>query len=707
MSSDLLMKINLPKPRADAATARSDFAMFDSQGNSSTRNDFPREFERQIRENEAVRNVAKDVADQRDRVANERAAADRADQNRRALDQRSDSQRMESQRVENQRAAAGRAEQQQSDAKVAADRAAQDRQRAEQAERVDPRNGKELPENRSQEGASDTATRQDTVAGDAAAASSEDVKTRTGAEKPNQVEANKAKSGDSESASAASDATESNHSEGGEEAAAVDKDGLALDALQATNQENPLATEVTASENSASVDDYLNSALTDPASVNPQGAAGNGDAVLDTSASEGLDAAITDLDASSDEEATSGDNSLDRWLKEQLMEAGGETTSVDASNGVDPQQEGESVANTQLAVETESVTSSTETSEAELASAKQDALTKGESETNPLKNDSASAKQATGLESRSENVDLRAGVQNQQEGQPASDQNLKSDQLKQAEGVTLQTKADAGSNATFSQSGTAAQNAASAPLPFQMKAGAEEMAQAVQAASKDNAELGSEPKPNTSMLPVNKGDLANELAMLKKLKMPGTQLESSVAKKAEGETDSGFKTSSFGRALEQFGAIKPAAAKPLSVPIQSPLNNARFAPELSDRMLMMVSKRVQVAEIRIDPPDLGPVDVKVRYNKEQAHVTFTSHVATVRDAIEQSVPKLREMFEESGLGLGDVDVQDKSQRDQQTEREAAGGGHGSGTHTGEQDETAEDQRVRSVAIARGLVDYYA
>lgn len=716
MSADLLTKINLPKPSADA-TARSDFSLLSNPGNSGARNEFPSEFQRQMRENATVRNTEKNTADHQDRLANAREANERADRNRRVQEQRSNGQRIENQRIENQRVAARRAEQQQadrrqldsraaearaSDAQAAADRAAQDRQRAEQAERSDPRNGNELPENKPAKEVSDSATGNATASGDANRSDIESAGRGDSPGKPGtDGQSTDKDSAEKQSTAASGDVAAGKDGVDAEGNPVATQDTANTESQQTSNLEEVLAQQAAASDDDESVAAYLDSALTDPALAAQQGhqVSGEVEPALKAGAVDSLSADGSALNSEPVEDGGSAENSLDNWLKEQLLETGVETASLDSSadpaNEVDMLAESLPTANADQSELLEPESSVSSQAEPDLVL---ETGSKIDSETVPLEEDGL-PKSASAMDARLAGVESKVGVRDQKEGATTAGQ------FSQESFKSTQAKIPTSQSVASAQTGDAPHQNLTAP--FQMKAGAEEMAQAVQAASKEGAELGTELKPNTSMLPVNKGDLANELAMLKKLKMPGTQIEPSLAKKPEGESDSGFKTSSFGRALEQFGAIKPAAVKPMSVPMQSPLNNARWAPELSDRMLMMVSKRVQVAEIRIDPPDLGPVDVKVRYTKEQAHVTFTSHIATVRDAIEQAVPKLREMFEESGLGLGDVDVQDKSQRDQQAEKDAAATGQGTGNLAGEQDENSDEQEVRSVSTPRGLVDYYA
>jgi flagellar hook-length control protein FliK len=69
------------------------------------------------------------------------------------------------------------------------------------------------------------------------------------------------------------------------------------------------------------------------------------------------------------------------------------------------------------------------------------------------------------------------------------------------------------------------------------------------------------------------------------------------------------------------------------------------------------------AQLHLNPPQLGPVDVKVAIADgpgAQATATFASPFPEVRDAIENALPQLREMLADSGITLGQVTVSAES-----------------------------------------------
>lgn len=89
------------------------------------------------------------------------------------------------------------------------------------------------------------------------------------------------------------------------------------------------------------------------------------------------------------------------------------------------------------------------------------------------------------------------------------------------------------------------------------------------------------------------------------------------------------------------------------------------------RVQWLVDQGVGEARIRLNPPELGAVDVKISLVEDKTFVQLTAATAAARDELAQSLPRLRDLFVASGLELGGASVQ------------GGRGGHaGAGTHAG-------------------------
>jgi flagellar hook-length control protein FliK len=77
---------------------------------------------------------------------------------------------------------------------------------------------------------------------------------------------------------------------------------------------------------------------------------------------------------------------------------------------------------------------------------------------------------------------------------------------------------------------------------------------------------------------------------------------------------------------------------------------------LGEKLVWMTSQKLQVAELRLNPADLGPLKITITLDQNQASAQFVSAHASVREAIESAMPRLREMLADSGITLGQASV---------------------------------------------------
>jgi hypothetical protein len=104
--------------------------------------------------------------------------------------------------------------------------------------------------------------------------------------------------------------------------------------------------------------------------------------------------------------------------------------------------------------------------------------------------------------------------------------------------------------------------------------------------------------------------------------------------------------------LSAGGGSRPSIALPLNTPVGQP----GWDKAVGERIQWMVNQNVQQAEIKLTPPNLGPMEIKISLQNDQTSVTFIATQAPTREALEASIPRLREMFGEINLNLANVDV---------------------------------------------------
>lgn len=79
---------------------------------------------------------------------------------------------------------------------------------------------------------------------------------------------------------------------------------------------------------------------------------------------------------------------------------------------------------------------------------------------------------------------------------------------------------------------------------------------------------------------------------------------------------------------------------------------------IADRVMWMVQGEQQFAKLQLNPPNLGPLEVRISVHQDQTSVSFLAQHAAVREALEAALPRLREMFDQQSLQLVRADVSD-------------------------------------------------
>lgn len=92
---------------------------------------------------------------------------------------------------------------------------------------------------------------------------------------------------------------------------------------------------------------------------------------------------------------------------------------------------------------------------------------------------------------------------------------------------------------------------------------------------------------------------------------------------------------------------------------------------LGQQLNWLVNNQMQEAEIRVNPPELGPLAIRMSLHQNQTNITFFCHEAAVREAIENALPRLREMLDSQGIYLNQAQVSDQPMTRQQTGEQAA------------------------------------
>lgn len=126
--------------------------------------------------------------------------------------------------------------------------------------------------------------------------------------------------------------------------------------------------------------------------------------------------------------------------------------------------------------------------------------------------------------------------------------------------------------------------------------------------------------------------------------------------------ESNLSLSSMSKAASapQMSNLTAGEAQRISVPVTVVFGHERWQQLAAERTVTLLQQGIKSAELMLDPPELGPLQVRIQMQNDQAVIHFTSANAAVRDALDQTFPRLREMLQEQGVELLQADVSDQS-----------------------------------------------
>jgi flagellar hook-length control protein FliK len=152
---------------------------------------------------------------------------------------------------------------------------------------------------------------------------------------------------------------------------------------------------------------------------------------------------------------------------------------------------------------------------------------------------------------------------------------------------------------------------------------------------------------------------AIEAALLKQL----DSLDDAAAAALDATPDGSFQLSPA--TSTQSAAPSVAGTEPASRALYQPVGSNAWADEIGSRLNIMAEQGKHVASLRLSPEHLGPLEIRISIQDDQASVWFGATHADTRAAIEHALPRLRELFAAQGMSLADAGVYREPPREQQ------------------------------------------
>ena len=152
-------------------------------------------------------------------------------------------------------------------------------------------------------------------------------------------------------------------------------------------------------------------------------------------------------------------------------------------------------------------------------------------------------------------------------------------------------------------------------------------------------------------------------------------------------------------AQQQAGSRAPEQTSNLN--LSQPVGSERWNTELGQTVNLLIKADQSRASLHVTPPEMGPIEIKIDLSGDQASVSFTVQQADTRQALENALPRLREMLSESGISLG------QSQVNHQSSNQAQGESGQKGSSAAATAGDTQTQMEVPVQTRIGLVDTFA
>ncbi|PCM45316.1 flagellar hook-length control protein FliK [Marinobacter sp. ANT_B65] len=166
----------------------------------------------------------------------------------------------------------------------------------------------------------------------------------------------------------------------------------------------------------------------------------------------------------------------------------------------------------------------------------------------------------------------------------------------------------------------------------------------------------------------------------------------------------------IGNSASKLTAEAQVPLRSYATSVDVPVNHAEWGDKLMGKLSWLTAKNLSVAEIHLTPPDMGPMEVRVRVHNDQANITVHAANPVVRDQLELHSHRLRDMLGEQGLSLAQFDVSDnaRNQHGGQGTGEGDGSSSGAGTELSAAENSDAEAQGGSLDLSwNGAVDIFA
>lgn len=192
-------------------------------------------------------------------------------------------------------------------------------------------------------------------------------------------------------------------------------------------------------------------------------------------------------------------------------------------------------------------------------------------------------------------------------------------------------------------------------------------------------------------------------------------INADIARRGEDVRQADVPASDFDAVLERAVATATTETNPAnrsapstSLRVETPMGQRGWHEEVGQKLTWMIGNGRQQADLVLTPPHLGRVEVSLTMSGDNATAIFTSASPAVREALEGSLHRLREVLADAGVSLGQTQVGSESPHQSRARSETGSGLNRSLPFASSSQLTAIDAvTITNARAGRGMIDVFA
>ena len=226
-----------------------------------------------------------------------------------------------------------------------------------------------------------------------------------------------------------------------------------------------------------------------------------------------------------------------------------------------------------------------------------------------------------------------------------------------------------------------------------------------------------EPKADLTAVPMGEAALGAAQKKLPSAADFATQLAAAdKANITEAPTVVAANGNSLQVAVPNLGA-KADAAPVHIINVATPVLHPRWVEDVGQHVNVMMNTKLESAQLQVNPPNMGPVDITLKMGPDGAQLSFVAAVPETRQALEDGLARLSTMLADNGIQLSEANVSSgqpqsgqnaQAQANDQLARQqnGQGGRQGQGSGSGDVEVDAEilgEVATRSMPLPDGAL----